>query len=377
MTPPVTPPAGTDPLTQAAPATGWASYSSGTRGGAAATQKETYLVSSPSQLLAALKAQAGKPAQIKVYGTIDMAASDNGGAFKSASDQAARSLISIPSNTTVIGVGSDARIVNGRIMIKGVDNVIVRNLTIANPCDIAPKWDPKDGSSGNWNSEYDGLNVDKSTHVWIDHNTFTDAPRTDDQFPQENGKLKQCHDGALDVKNGSDYVTVSNNVFELHEKNTLVGSSDSTTADDGHLTVTFHGNHYKQVTSRAPRVRFGKVHVYNNYYEGDRNAKLYAHHYSIGVGYKAKIVSQNNAFDIIGATECGDAIEASGSSSKTGAIVDSGSLLNGAALGLGGASCKFSNAVGWTLPYTPALLDASKVRESVLRNAGAGKLSVR
>ncbi|NHZ35255.1 pectate lyase [Massilia sp. CCM 8692] len=321
-----------------------------------------------------LKNTGGKPTQVKIYGTIDMAAD---GPFKNATDQGVRSLISLPSNTTLIGVGADAGIVNGRIMIKGVDNVIVRNLTIANPCDIAPVWDPKDTSTGNWNSRYDGLNVDQATHVWIDHNTFTDAPRTDDQFPKENGKLKQCHDGSLDIKNGADYVTVSNNVFKLHEKNTLVGSSDSTTSDDGHLTVTFHGNLYHDITGRSPRVRFGKVHVYNNYYQGDRDAKLYPHHYSIGVGYKAKIVSQHNAFDIIGAKECGDVVEASGSSGKTGAIVDSGSLLNGVALGLGGESCKFSTAVGWTLPYTPVVLDASKVRESVLRNAGAGKLSVR
>ncbi|UUZ55988.1 hypothetical protein LP419_11520 [Massilia sp. H-1] len=110
--------------------------------------------------------------------------------FKNVADQTARGRIALPSNTTLIGVGSDARIVNGEIQIKHVDNVIVRNLTLANPCDIAPEWDPDDGSMGNWNSRYDGILVDAATHVWIDHNSFTDAPVTDDKLPVQNGKLE-------------------------------------------------------------------------------------------------------------------------------------------------------------------------------------------
>ena len=39
-------------------------------------------------------------------------------------------------------MGSDTRAVNARISIKGVENVIVRNLTIVNPCDMNPVWDP-------------------------------------------------------------------------------------------------------------------------------------------------------------------------------------------------------------------------------------------
>ena len=142
------------------------------------------------------------------------------------------------------------------------------------------------------------------------------------------------------------------------------------------MKVTFHGNHFQDVSGRAPRVRFGQVHLYNNYHQGRRDAAVYAHDYSIGVGYRAKIKSQNNVFDI-GADECGDIVTNPGSSTKTGAIVDTGSTLNGVPLGVGGASCKFSGSIGWTPPYTPALLEAGKVKESVLRNAGAGKLSVR
>ena len=325
--------------------------------------------------MAAIKASGTKPKIIKLYGTIDMASADNGGAFKSSSDQKARNVIDLNSNTTLIGLGSDTKIVNGRITISGIENVIVRNLTIVNPCDINPIWDPNDGDTGNWNSEYDGITVDDSKRVWIDHNKFTDAPITDDTLPVVNGKTKQCHDGALDVKNGSDYVTISNNQFDQHDKNNLIGSSDKTTSDDGHLTVTFHNNYFSDITERAPRVRFGMVHVYNNYYAGDRSDKAYPHGYSIGVAYKAKVISQNNAFDIVGASSCAHVVKNPGSSSKTGAIVDSGSLLNGAALNLG--SCGFSTSVGWTVPYSYSALATTAVKQSVLNNAGPGKITVK
>jgi pectate lyase len=256
-----------------------------------------------------------------------------------------------------------------------VQNVIVRNLTIQNPCSAYPVWDPNDGSSGNWNSQYDGININASRNVWIDHNVFTDAPVTDDTLAVENGKVKQCHDGALDVKNGSDYVTVSNNRFELHQKNNLIGSSDSTTSDDGHLTITFHNNHFQNVAERGPRVRFGKVHLYNNFFEGSKSHPVYAHKYSIGVAYKAKIISQNNAFEIVGASSCPNVVTNPGSSSMTGAITDAGSLLNGASLNLSSA-CSFSNQVGWTLPYSVTPLDAASVKASVVGNAGTGKLTV-
>ena len=331
-------------------------------------------MSSPTQLKNALS-QAGTNAKIiKVYGTIDMASADNGGAFTSTSDQAARNRIELPSNTTLIGMGSTATIVNAAIKISSVSNVIVRNLTIVNPCDIAPIWDPNDGSAGNWNSEYDGITVEGSKNVWIDHNKFTDAPKTDDLFPVENGKLKQCHDGALDVKNGSDYVSVSYNVFDQHDKNNLIGSSDSKTTDDGHLTVTFHHNYFTNVTERAPRVRFGRVHVFSNYYEGSKSHAVYAHQYSLGVAYKAQVKSEQNVFDIAGASSCPDVVKNPGSSSKTGAISDTGSLLNGNALNLASA-CSFA-AANWTVPYSYSPTPAAQVKANVVPGAGPGHLTV-
>jgi pectate lyase len=359
---------------EASPDAGWAA---GATGGQAATASSVHTVSTASELLAAISAGDGKPVIIKVSGTIDMAAGDNGGAFSSRSDQSTRSRVALKSNTTLIGAGSDAGLVNGWILIRSVDNVIVRNLRIVNPCDVAPEWDPDDGDTGSWNGEFDGLTIEGATHVWIDHNTFTDAPLTDDKLPIENGKTKQCHDGALDIKSGADYVTVSSNLFDRHDKNNLVGSSDSAAStDDGHLRVTFAGNRFSAITQRAPRVRFGQVHVFNNLYEGSKSDSVYPHSYSVGVGYKARIISQNNVFEITGASGCDDIATNPGSSSKPGAITDSGSTLNGASLSL--SACSFDTAVDWTVPYTyqSVLLPASGVAASVRANAGAGKLTV-
>lgn len=367
------PSAAANAATEVAPADGWASRNGGTSGGSAAAATDTYLVSSPSALKAALTRSGTKAKIVKVSGTIDMASADNGGAFTSVADQTERNAITLPSNTTLIGVGSSAKLVNARVVLRKVSNVIVRNLTIVAPCDIAPVWDPNDGT-GEWNALYDGIFITASKNVWIDHNHFTDAPLTDDKLPIANGKPKQCHDGAVDINSASDYVTVSYNVFDQHRKNTLIGSSDSATGDDGHLTVTLHHNHFSDVVERAPRVRFGRVHVYNNYYEGSRTDAVYPHQYSLGVGYKALILSEQNVFEIAGATGCTQVVKNPGSSSKTGAISDTGSLLNGKALNLA-STCSFASA-SWTVPYTYGAAAASTVRKTVLERAGVGKLTV-
>src|SRR5688572_3447734 len=73
----------------------------------------------------------------------------------------------------------------------------------------------------------------------------------------------------------------------------LIGSSDSATADRGKLRVTLHHNLFKDVGQRAPRVRFGQVHLYNNYYD-IRNTENYQ--YSWGVGIESAIYAEENFF---------------------------------------------------------------------------------
>jgi pectate lyase len=78
----------------------------------------------------------------------------------------------------------------------------------------------------------------------------------------------------------------------------LIGSSDSAPADVGRLRVTLHHNLFDNVGQRAPRVRYGQVHVYNNYYV---IPELAAYSYSWGVGFQppspgSGIVAENNFF---------------------------------------------------------------------------------
>ncbi|SFF52463.1 Pectate lyase [Duganella sp. CF458] len=339
-----------------APADGWAGEQGGTHGGATAPASAVYTVATAAELRSAV-AGAADARIIQVRGTLDMA------------DGAKPGLVRLPSHTTLIGLGEDAGFINASIVVANVSQVIIRNLSISNPCDPDPKWDPQDGPHGNWNSNYDGISVTGSHHVWIDHNSFTDAPRTDGQSPKENGMLKQCHDGALDITSASDFVTVSYNHFALHEKNTLVGASDRATSDEGHLRVSFSNNFFDNVTARAPRVRFGQVHLFNNFHKGSRKHAEYAHEYSVGIAKQARVIIDANAYDIDGAHGCADVLRNPGKS-EPGAVLERGSQLNGKAL----ADCAFPQDVGWSVPYVFTALPAADVQPNVMSNAGAGHL---
>jgi len=58
---------------------------------------------------------------------------------------------------------------------------------------------------------------------------------------------------------------------------------------------------FRDIQSRAPRVRFGQVHLFNNYYVGSKTAAVYKNSYSIGPGTNAKVLSNANVFEIAGA----------------------------------------------------------------------------
>jgi len=209
-----------------APLDGWASQAGGTTGGANAVTEQIYTVANRAQLLAAIANGGALPKIIKLVGTVDMS---EGKPYTSTADQSARGAIRLKSNTTLIGDGASAGLVNGHILLSNVSQIVIRNLKIVNPCDVEPVWDPTDGATGNWNAAYDAIGISGSDHIWIDHNSFTDAPMTDNFASIENGHVKQCHDGAVDVGSASDYVTLSYNVFGEHDKNNLIGSSSSAT----------------------------------------------------------------------------------------------------------------------------------------------------
>ena len=353
-----------DVAQQVAPADGWGA---GTVGGSAATPDHIYTVHNRAELLNALANGGNAPKIIKVAGTIDMT---EGTPFANTADQKVRARIKLTSNTTLIGEGPGAGFINAWIDITSVSQVIVRNLHLVAPCDVGPIWDPTDGALGNWNSQYDAIGIVTATQVWVDHNTITDAPVTDDTLPIENGKTKQCHDGAIDITKGADLITVSYNVVTQHDKSMLIGGSDSLTSDLGKLRITIANNVFDGTTQRVPRVRFGQVHVFNNYFVGSKTANPYAHLYSIGVGKQGNILSHNNVFAIDGAAGC-DSVVTYPSSDHSGVFQDSGSTLNGAPLGACSALPGTPFVPGYAYKPRPVAL----VKANALAQAGAGKLT--
>ncbi|KAF2752796.1 putative pectate lyase A [Pseudovirgaria hyperparasitica] len=148
----------------------------------------------------------------------------------------------IGSNKTVIGKDKNAKLIGNGVLVKGKKNVIIRNLTIQKVL----------AANG------DALGIQTSQNVWIDHVDLS-SDRDHD---------KDYYDGLLDITHGVDYVTVTNSYIHDHWKASLVGHSDSNSAEDkGHLTVTYANNYWKNLNSRGPSFRFGTGHIFNNFYE--------------------------------------------------------------------------------------------------------------
>jgi pectate lyase len=334
---------------------GWAAAGSGTTGGSLATSDQVYTVTNRRELIAALNngvpssTSPSNPSNVSkiiyVSGTIDFNVDDSNNpltcenyfradpttgelfsyaAFEAAFDpngpwgrvnpsgpqerarvasqaaQQARVRIRPGSNTTIVGLGKTATLRGIWLDVRGTagqansrTNIIVRNLTFEDTYDCFPQWAPTDGALGSWNSLYDSISLRDSNNVWVDHNTFLDNATADSTLPLFFGVIFQVHDGLLDITNASDLVTVSWNRFRNHDKLMLIGSSDNAPADVGKLRVTLHHNLFDTLGQRGPRVRFGQVHVYNNYYKVT-NPQNYQ--YSWGVGIQSKIYAENNFF---------------------------------------------------------------------------------
>jgi pectate lyase len=203
------------------------------------------------------------------------------------------------------------------LQVKESENVIIKNLSVVAPNDLFPEWDPTDGIKGSWNSEYDAIVISNSTNVWVDNCYLSDGKKTIDTTPFTFGKYIELHDGLLDVVNAADLVTISNNRFENHQKTSLIGNSDSKTTDRGHLRVTIYNNVFVNCDERLPRVRFGKVHVFNNFFYSETfnvgypalTVKNYFHddtvfpQYMIGLGVESDVLSERNSFNYGGNNE--------------------------------------------------------------------------
>lgn len=229
---------------------GWASQNGGTTGGAGG---RTVVVRTHDELVSALGTT--DPLVIQVQGKIvgDLSILRERG-----------------SNKTIEGAAPGAEI-HGFVIIREVRNLILRNLVIRQV----------DEASGS----LDVVEITMSSNVWIDHCDISD--------------LRTTTDGMLDIVRGSDFVTVSwtklsyPNTVSDHRLAMLIGNNDANGAEDsGKLRVTLHHNWFgDNIRERMPRIRFGKIHVFNNLYTSKVN------NYCVGAGKEAQAVVESNHFE--------------------------------------------------------------------------------
>lgn len=231
--------------------------------------------------------------------------------------------VSIGSNKTVVGMTEESGLTGGMVRLTGT-NYIIQNLTFG----------PASG---------DVMEVSGATKVFITKCSFRD-----------------CTDELLSIVRQSDFVTVSWCKFYFsqshsHAFGSLIGNRDDATADRGKLHVTMHHNWYGNgVRGRMPRVRYGHVHIYNNYFNSTGNG------YCIGVGFECNIRLEYSCFE-----------------SVSSSWADYGGASNGK---IGWSNIKFVNSTQPTfmpntypvfaVPYTYYLDSVDSVKAIVTAGAG-------
>ncbi|KAE8717984.1 60S ribosomal protein L35 [Hibiscus syriacus] len=190
------------------------------------------------------------------------------------------SYLHVGSHKTIDGRGERVTLIGKGLRLKECENVIICNMEF-------------EGGRGH---DVDGIQIKpNSKHIWIDRCSF-----------------KDYDDGLIDITRGSTDVTVSRLVIIMLLKfghGVLDNSNGSkcrgsihramfellTGADPNHvgdrsIRVTIHHCFFDGIRQRQPRVRFGKVHLYNNY---TRNWQVYA----VCASVEAQIYSQCNIYE--------------------------------------------------------------------------------
>ncbi|KAL2868099.1 pectate lyase family protein [Aspergillus lucknowensis] len=246
---------------------GFASLNGGTTGGAGGT---TTTVASYAEFTAAVAGD--EPKVVIVSGPINQSA-----------EQA-----EVGSNTSILGADSSAVLDGFGLVLKEVTNVIIRNLGVKNVL----------AENG------DAIGAEYSTNIWVDHVDVSSNMDHD----------KDYYDGLLDFKRASDFITVSNSFIHDHWKASLVGHSDSNAEEDeGHLSVTYANNYWKNLNSRGPSLRFGTGHIYNNYYESvsdginTRQGAQVLVESNVWVGCKKALYSTDEGYAVERDNDFGDA----------------------------------------------------------------------
>jgi len=307
---------------------GWASQNGGTTGGGTASETT---VTTYAQLKAAVENTSVKVVRVSGVITITTRLSLQDQTGKTIYGANGAKLVSTDQTASNSGI----------INIKRCNNIIIRNLVFEGP--------------GAYDTDgWDNAILDDCRNVWVDHCEFRDGV-----------------DGNFDIKNKSDYISVTYCKFNYlkapkpggsggtddHRFSNLIGSSDGATADAGKLRITFARCWWASgCKERMPRVRFGKVHIVNNYFNSSVSNKC------IMAGVQADIRVQDNVFENV-------ANPINLMSGYTAVTVTSGNVFTGTSGTTAGSGTAF------TPPYTIVTLAGTAVKANVTASSGAGATS--
>jgi pectate lyase len=221
--------------------TGFATQNGGTTGGAGG---QTVRATTGTAIHAALcnRASSSTPIIIQVEGTINHGNTTkvSGSSCNTAADKIELKEIS---NVTIIGVGGGAVFDQLGIHIRDSSNIIIQNVTVRNV--------KKSGSP--LSNGGDAIGMESTVrNIWVDHTTL-----------EASGGESEGFDGLFDMKDNTQYVTLSYSILRNSGRGGLIGSSES---DRSNGYVTFHHNSYQNIDSRTPLLRGGIAHIYNNSY---------------------------------------------------------------------------------------------------------------
>jgi pectate lyase len=173
----------------------------------------------------------------------------------------------VGSHKTLEGTGP-AAVIRGNLMLGGgTRNVIIRNLTFTNPMN-------KKGKGGG-----DGITVRGAKHVFITKCTFSD-----------------CADGAIDVTEGADFVTISWCKFSYTKQPkhrfVMLTMGRSKKKHKNKVRVTLHHNWFAEnCDQRMPAARKARVHLYNNYFNCSGNS------YCSNARQDAELLCESNYYE--------------------------------------------------------------------------------
>lgn len=193
----------------------------------------------------------------------------------------------LTSNKTIDGRGRSIEIHDHGLALRGVENVIITNLRLVR-------------------GQRDGVDVHGgSRHIWLHHLS-----------------VAGFEDGAIDITRGATDVTVSWSRIGDQRKVMLVGADDDH-EKDADIRVTLHHTLFEGTGQRHPRVRWGRVHAFNNVVDQWDS-------YGMAASQHGQLRSEHNVF--MPGPDSEEAIKASAGDAAPGMVASIGDLVIGEAL---------------------------------------------